>query len=76
MQNPLPEQVTFDGLLFPGRRMLNVAEIAERLLISQRHVVDLIDEGKLRALNISGDKRRHYRIPVEAYEAFIKSRTL
>lgn len=70
------EQVTFDTLLFPGRKMLYVHEVAARLCISKRHVVDLIDEGKLRAINISGDARRHYRIPVEAYEAFLQSRII
>lgn len=56
--------------------MLYVHEVAARLCISKRHVVDLIDEGKLRAINISGDARRHYRIPVEAYEAFLQSRII
>lgn len=69
-----PEQSTFDGLLFPGRRVLCVAEVAERLRITEQHVIDLIDEGQLRAVNIGGASRKFYRIPVEAYEAFLRSR--
>lgn len=68
------EQVTFDGLLFPGRRVLYVGEVAERLRVTIQHVIDLIDEGQLDAINLGGAGRRHYRIPVEAYERFLKTR--
>ena len=68
------EQVTFDGLLFPGRRVLYVGEVAERLRVTIQHVIDLIDEGKLNAVNMGGAGRRHYRIPVEEYERFLRSR--
>lgn len=74
-----PEQITFHSLLFPGRKILYVAEVAERLAVTERHVIDLIEEGLLRAINIGGDNvsgRKFYRIPVEAFEAYLKSRTL
>lgn len=71
-----PEQMDFNGLLFPGRKVLYVSEVAGRLQVSERHVIDLIEEGKLRALNVGGDNasgRKFYRIPVEAYEAYLKA---
>jgi hypothetical protein len=33
--------------------------------------VDLIEEGKLQAINIGGGGRNFWRIPVEAYKAFL-----
>jgi excisionase family DNA binding protein len=73
--NPPPEQLEFASIAFPrDRRMLCVAEVAERLDISTQHVFDLIDEGHLQALNVGGGERRHWRIPVEAYAAFVAAR--
>lgn len=68
------EQETFDGLLFPGRRVLTVGEVSERLRVTIQHVIDLIDEGQLTGINLGGGSKRHYRIPVESYERFIKER--
>jgi len=59
--------------------MLYVFEVAARLRVSQQHVVNLIEEGKLRALNIGGANpkgRRCYRIPVEAWETFVRENLL
>lgn len=70
-------QETFESLLFPGRSALRVAEVAERLQLSERHVHDLIDEGKLAALDLGGQHaggRRRIRIPIEAYEALLRAR--
>lgn len=60
------------------RPVLFVWECARQLRISERHVIDLIEEGKLRALNIAGANatdRKFYRIPVEALEAFLDRRS-
>ncbi len=68
-------QFEFPSLDFPGRTALYVFEVAQRLGISERHVIDLIEEGKLRALNIAGQNltdRRFYRIPAEAYRDYVQ----
>lgn len=70
-----PEQLDFDSLMFgKDRRVLMVGEVADKLRVSAQHVLDLIAEGKLRAVNIAaGSDREHWRIPVESYHAFIAS---
>jgi excisionase family DNA binding protein len=67
-----PQQMEFGKLLFPGRTVLYVGEVAERLDISEQHVLDLIDEGRLLAINIGGGTRKFWRIPVEAYERYLE----
>lgn len=67
-------QLDFDSLMFgPERRVLMVAEVAAKLRITEQHVIDLIDEGRLRAINIGGGDRRYWRIPVEAYYDYLRS---
>jgi len=73
-------QFDFASLKFdPSRTVLYVFEVAAKLRITEQHVVDLIDEGKLRAVNIGGkgvSARTFYRIPVEAWEAYLRANTL
>jgi len=69
-----PQQLSFDRLLFPGRTVLYVGEVAERLGITEQHVHDLIAEGQIQAVDVGGGTRRFWRIPVEGYEAFLKAR--
>lgn len=59
-----------------GRSVISVQEAAKLLGISDRHVIDLIDEGKIRALDLGGQHgaRRLYRIPVSAFQSFVASR--
>lgn len=67
-------QLNFDSLMFgPERRVLMVAEVAAKLRITEQHVIDLIDEGRLRAVNIGGNDRRYWRIPVEAYVEYLRA---
>ena len=69
-------QLEFGSLTFPGRNALRVEEVAERFSCTTRHVLDLIDEGKLRAVNIAGDNesdRRYLRIPVESVEEWVRA---
>ena len=70
----------FPSLRFPkDRTVLYVFEIAARLNVTEQHVIDLIDEGRLRAVNVGGTGargRRHYRIPVEAWEHFVRANLL
>ena len=63
-----PQQLSFASLAFPkDRTVLTVAEVAERWKVSDRHVVDLIEEGKLLAFEISG-RRDYTRVPFAAIE--------
>lgn len=56
------QQLDFPSLTFPkDRTVLTVGEVAERWRVSDRHVVDLIEEGKLHAFDISG-KRDYFRV--------------
>lgn len=76
-----PQQLDFPSLAFPkDRQMLYAHEIAAKLRCTVDHVYDLIDEGKMRAINISGANnltdRRHLRIPVEAWNAFVRKNTV
>jgi len=63
-----PQQLSFPSLAFPkDRTVLTVTEVAERWKVSDRHVVDLIEEGKLAAFDISG-RRDYTRVPLAALE--------
>jgi len=64
----------FAGLLFPGRTVLYVSEVAERLSITEQQVHDLIASGDLGAVDIGNGTRRFWRIPVVEYEKFLKRR--
>lgn len=70
-----PQQLDFGNLLFPGRTVLYVSEVAEKLEVTEQHVFDLIEEGKLHAVNVGGGTRKFWRIPVSAYQAFLKVRS-
>jgi excisionase family DNA binding protein len=71
---PQPEE--YPGLTFPkDRRVLYIHEIAAKLRCTKRHVVDLIDEGRLRAINIGGwmpSGRRKLRVPIEAWNDYLR----
>ncbi len=66
-------QFPFASLDFPGRVSLRVEEVAGKLGITPKHVVDLIAEGKLVALDHRGlgASRACYRIPVEEYRNYV-----
>ncbi len=70
----------FPSLTFPAdRTVISVVELAGRLRVSKQHVTNLIEEGKLRALDIgatNGTGRRRYRIPVESWEAYVRKHLL
>jgi hypothetical protein len=66
-------QFAFASLDFPGRVSLRVEEIADKLSITPQHVLDLIVEGKLQAVDVRGEgsTRACYRVPVESYRDFV-----
>jgi hypothetical protein len=72
----MPEQLEFPSLSFPkDRQALYVGEVALKLRCTDQHVCDLIEEGQLQAINVGGPgQRKCWRIPVEAYEAFLDHR--
>lgn len=70
-----PEQMDFNSLLFPGRKTLYVSEVAQRLEVTDQHVIDLIEEGNMGAINVGGGSRKFWRIPVAEYEKFLKKRS-
>lgn len=66
----MPKSLAFGGV----RTCLRVEEVADKLGVSARHVVSLIEGGRIRALNLGAGGsvgRRYYRIPVEAWEAYV-----
>ena len=67
---PEPQQLEFPSFAFPkNRTFLYVGEVAMKL-----RVLDLIEEGQLQAVNVGGNDRKFWRIPVEAYDAFMGRR--
>lgn len=74
-QLSIPASLRFDQ----GRIVLKVEEVAGRLKVTARHVVGLIETGRIQALNVSSagpTGRRHYRIPVESWETYVRSNLL
>jgi excisionase family DNA binding protein len=51
-----------------------ISEVAMKLRVTEQHVLDLIEEGQLQAVNVGGSDRKFWRIPVEAYDAFLECR--
>lgn len=63
---------------FPGRSSLMVPEVAAALAIDEKHVISLINEGLLDAVEVTGrgnkSSREHWRIPVSGYDAYLRNR--
>lgn len=70
-----PQQLDFGSLLFPGRSSLYVSEVAEKLSVTEQHVLDLLEEGQIGGINVGGGSRNFWRIPVPEYEKFLKKRS-
>ena len=64
-----PQQLAFPSLAFDKERtVLYVGEFAARCRISEEHVIDLIEEGKLAAFNIAG-RHEYLRVPAAVVDA-------
>ncbi len=63
MSNPSPP-LTFHSLLFEKRRLVSVQDIAQTLGVTSQHVLDLIEEGTLQAINV-GSGAETVRVPRE-----------
>ena len=71
--------LSFESLDFPGRHVVSALEIADRVGCTTKHIFNLILEGHLRAINISGRKspdRQTVRIPIESWRQFLHERML
>jgi hypothetical protein len=83
VQDELPLESVLSHTIFPGRSALTLGEVAKALGCHTDHLLNLIDCGRITALDIStgrevtaGTSRQHrrcLRIPVSAYDAFVKS---
>lgn len=71
-------QLDFPSLDFPGRVTMYPHECALKLGCHVDHIYDLVEEGALVGINISGlnnlTDRRCIRIPIEAWRKFIAAR--
>jgi len=72
MTEHIEQNPEFNALRFAGRSSLYVSEVAEKLRITEQHVRNLIDGGKLLAINVGTNERKFWRIPVEEFERFLK----
>lgn len=73
-------------VLFPGRSTLKAGEVADALRVDDQHIFNLVEEGRLLAIDVrngevttasklpKGSRRRWLRIPVSAYDAFVRTR--
>ena len=65
-------------VLFPGRFVATPRECAKALNVTERHILNLIDEGVLHCFSIQGPRnrtpRRCRRITIESLEAFLQQR--
>lgn len=71
------EQLTFlVSLDFPGRSVLYLWEIAEKLGVSIKHLSNEIDAGTLTVLDLKAadSKRRCARVPIECYRDYVIGR--
>ena len=64
---------------FPGRTNLNIPEVARVLEIDDKHLISLIQEGLMGAIEITGkgnlSSRERWKIPVECYDDYIRRRS-
>jgi len=58
-----------------GPQTLTVAQVATELGVTERHVLDLIEEGKIEAFNVGGSGRKFWRVKREAVEKFLRDRS-
>ena len=88
-QIELPLATVLAHQLFPGRAMLLLSEVRDAWRCSLQHVINLIESGDLIAVDIRTSNpvtkeeagkmknhksfRRWLRVPVSAYDAFIRS---
>lgn len=77
-KSPKPSPKDRTGLDTKAGSALHPSECAARLACHVDHIYDLVEEGQIKAVEISGannlTSRRCLRIPSEAFEDFLKRR--
>jgi excisionase family DNA binding protein len=64
-----------DGIRSEKKAVLKVGECARELDVSNQHILNLIEEGQIAAINISSiGARQNYRIPVEEFQRYKRRR--
>jgi hypothetical protein len=64
-----PQQLAFPSLSFDkDRTVLYVGEVAKRWSVTDQHVIDLLEEGKLHGFDIAG-RQEFLRVPASAVDA-------
>lgn len=72
----MQDEFPFPSLDFPGRTVVTVPELAQKLGVTEQHVINLIECGELPGLNTGRAKlgRSWYRIPLESWHAWVLQR--
>jgi excisionase family DNA binding protein len=73
-KNP-PKDLDLNALQAQGRKVLYVHEVAAVLRVTGAHIIDLIEEGQIGALNVGSDSRKSWRIPITELQKFISKRS-
>ena len=76
MSNPQQLAFPFASLDFEGFTVLTVDQIAVKLNYTSQHILNLVEQGDLHALDGKsvGVTRRNCRIPLEEYRAWVLKR--
>lgn len=76
MTSPTQLGFPFASLDFEGHTVLTVDNIATKLRYTAKHILNLIEQGELVAIDgkSKGATRRDCRIAIEAYRAWVMSR--
>lgn len=70
---PKPQQLDFASLAFDkDRTVLYVGEVAAKWRVSEQHVIDLLEEGKLNGFDVAG-RHEYVRVPMSAVQALAKT---
>ena len=66
----------FASLDFPGRTMITLAEMAEKLGCSNDHLLNEAERGALCGVDLKGARasRRNIMVPIESYRAYVLTR--
>jgi excisionase family DNA binding protein len=64
----------FAGMNKQQKLWFTVDEAAKQLNVNDQTIRNLIDEGKLHAIDIGGGKRKFWRLPLSAIERFERAR--
>ena len=59
----------------PERQLIRIEEAADLLQCTKNHIVNLIEEGKLDAINIGVGRRCFYRITAQSLTRFMQQRS-